>query len=241
MNGALDMRPAGGFLYQPNPGFCGVDSFTYMASDGNGQSAVRTVRIDVLCDNDVPVANDDAFSTDEDVRLDVDAPGVVANDVEPDGDQVTAVLVQDVQHGILALRDAGSFSYIPEKDFFGTDTFIYRLDDGTTQSNTATVTLTVHPVGDAPVGKSDIYTMTENTTLDVGAPGVLANDEEVDGNPLTATLTSGVANGSLSLSANGSFSYTPNPDWRGTEEFYYVADNGNGTSAPTLVRISVRR
>src|SRR5262249_42923098 len=77
-------------------------------------------------------------------------------------------------------------------------------------SNIATVTITVTPVNDPPVANNDAYTTAEDTPLTVAAPGVLANDTDVDGNPLTAILVNGPSNGTLTLNPDGSFTYPPN-------------------------------
>src|SRR5204863_380897 len=102
----------------------------------------------------------------------------------------------------------GSFSYMPALNFNGTDTFTYKASDGQAQSGVATVTITVTPVNDAPVAANDDnYTTPEDTQLTVSAPGVLANDSDVDGDPLTAMLVTGPTHGTLTLNSDGSFSY----------------------------------
>jgi uncharacterized protein YjdB/PKD repeat protein len=101
--------------------------------------------------NNVPVAMDDGHTTDEDVTLNVATPGVLGNDTDADGDPLTAVLGTDVTNGTLTLGSDGSFTYVPNADFFGTDGFTYVSKDGTDDSNVATVTITVTGVNDAPV------------------------------------------------------------------------------------------
>src|SRR5204862_277029 len=104
--------------------------------------------------------------------------------------------------------------------------FAYRANDGTANSNTATVSITVNPVNDPPVASNDSYTTNEDTTLNVAAAGVLSNDTDVDADPLTAVLVSGPSNGSLTLNADGSFSYTPNANFNGSDSFAYRANDG---------------
>ncbi len=148
--------------------------------------------------------------------LTVAAPGVLGNDSDPDGDPLTAVLVTGPSHGSLTLNANGSFSYTPAADFTGADSFSYRASDGTLTSNVATVTLNVTAVNDAPVAAGDAYSTAEDTVLTVAAPGVLGNDGDPDGDPLTAVLVTGPSHGSLTLNANGSFSYTPAADYAGS-------------------------
>ena len=114
-------------------------------------------------------------------------------------------------------------------------------NDGAT-SNTATVTITVNPVNDAPVAAGDSYSVDENQTLTVAAPGVLGNDSDVDGDALAAVLVSGPQNGtfgSLTLSADGSFTYVPGPNFNGNDLFTYKANDGAADSNIAAVAIKV--
>src|SRR5204863_4724 len=201
----------------------GNDSLTYKASDGQAQSGVATVTITVTPVNDAPVAaNDDSYTTPEDTLLTVSAPGVLANDSDVDGDALSAVLVSGPAHGTLTLNGDGSFSYTPALNYNGIDSFTYRASDGSLESADATVTITVTPVNDAPVAANDdSYTTPEDTQLTVRAPGVLANDSDVDGNPLSAVLVSGPTHRTLTLSGDGSFSYTPALNYNGIDSFTY--------------------
>ena len=122
--------------------------------------------------------------------------GVLSNDTDVDGDPLTAVLVSTTSNGALTLNADGSFTYTPNANFNGTDTFTYRANDGTGNSNLATVTLTVNPVNDLPVAGNDSYSVNEDTPLAVPVSGVLGNDTDVDGDPLTAVLVSTTSNGS---------------------------------------------
>ncbi len=115
--------------------------------DSPGQSSVVTV----TGVNDVPVASDDTYAVDEDVTLTVPAAGVLGNDFDYEGDTLAAVLKNDVSHGSLELHSDGSFTYTPDSDWNGIDTFTYVAYDGQDEGNEATVTITVNPVNDSPV------------------------------------------------------------------------------------------
>src|SRR5262249_30146777 len=147
----------------------------------------------------------------------ITAPGVLANDTDVENNTLTAVLNTNVSNGTLTLNANGSFSYTPNANFNGTDSFTYHANDGSANSSNVTVTLTVTPVNDAPVANPANFSTNQNTTLNVTAPGVLANDTDVDSNPLTAVLNTNVSNGTLTLNPNGSFSYTPNANFSGTD------------------------
>lgn len=97
------------------------------------------------------------------------------------------------------------------------------------------------PVGSPPNAADDSYTMTEHTTLTVDPPGVLGNDSDPDGDPLTATLVTGPSNGTLTLNPDGSFTYTPNDDFVGTDSFTYEANDGQLDSSVATVSITVKQ
>ena len=136
--------------------------------------------------NQAPVASDDAYSTAEDTVLSVAAPGVLANDSDPDGDALAATLVAGPTHGALTLNADGSFSYTPAANYNGPDSFSYKASDGSLDSNTATVNLTVNAVNDAP-------------TVTVGAGGACgANDRSGTINLTVADVDNAAAGLTLS-------------------------------------------
>jgi hypothetical protein len=334
-NGTLALVSDGSFTYTPNALFAGTDTFTYQANDGQDNSNVATVTIDVT--NAVPVANDDTASTDEDNAVNID---VLANDTDADGDALTINAFDATSAAGGTVSCAATCDYTPPADFNGTDTFTYDVTDGIDVSNPATVTITVNAVNDAPiavddaattpfetpvdidvlandidvdgdaltvnsfdaasanggtvscdtaattptpqctytppagftgddtftydatdgidvsnratvtvtvgaqannppVAVDDAYTTDEDTILNVAAPGVLANDSDPDGDPITAVLQTGTANGNLALLADGSFTYTPDPDFNGTDGFTYVANDGQLDSNVATVTITV--
>jgi PKD repeat protein len=189
--------------------------------------------------NNAPVAVNDSYSTNEDTPLTVAAPGVLGNDSDIDGNPLTAVLVSGPGNGTLTLNSDGSFSYTPVANFNGSDSFTYVANDGLADSNIATVTIAVNPVNDAPVANGDSYSTNEDTPLTVASLGVLANDSDIDGDPLTARLVSGPGNGTLTLNSDGSFSYTPVANFNGSDSFTYVANDGLADSNIATVTIAV--
>ena len=181
-------------------------------------------------------ANDDAYVVARGQTLDVAAPGVLANDASTGA--LSAQLVDDVDHGTLALAADGGFSYTPDAGFDGDDGFVYRARNAQGQAATATVTITV--VRDVPVANTDAYATDHDTTLRVAAPGVLANDTGAAGAALTAVLVTGVQHGTLDLASNGGFVYTPSAGYDGPDGFTYRAADGDLRSAPAAVTITVR-
>jgi hypothetical protein len=186
----------------------------------------------------IPQAANYSYSVVENQTLTVPAPGILTNDTPGTGTNLTALLVSSPMNGTLNLSTNGGFIYTPASNFIGTDGFTYLANDGVTNSNPATVTITVSSY-QPPVANNDSYSTTENTTLTVGAPGVLANDTDADGYSLTAILLSGTADGTLSLSTNGGFTYTPTNSFTGTDSFTYLANDGVTNSNPATVTITV--
>ena len=233
-NGTLTVNADGSFTYSPNPNFNGSDSFTYQASDGAASSSAATVTISISAVNDPPVAVNDAYGTNQNTALTVAAPGVLGNDADPEANPLMAMLATAPASGTVTLNSDGSFTYTPNSGFVGSDSFTYQASDGSLNSNVATVSITVNNVNDAPVAVSDAYATAEDTLLVVPAPGVLGNDIDVDADPLTAMVTSAPTRGTLSLNADGSFSYQPFADLNGPDTFTYKASDGSLFSTATV-------
>src|SRR5207245_2366312 len=193
----------------------GPDSFTFKANDGELDSNIATVSITVTAVNDAPVASNQAVVTDEDTAK---AITLGATDVE--GSPLTYAIVTAPAHGTLS-GTAPNLTYTPAANYNGSDSFTFKANDGSLDSNVATVTITVAAVNDAPVAANDSYTTDEDTALTVAAPGVLGNDADIDSATITAVLVAGPAHGTLTLNANGGFTYTPSANYNGPDSFTY--------------------
>src|SRR5439155_6412566 len=130
--------------------------------------------------NDAPVAAGTSYSTNEDSALTIAAPGVLAGSSDVDGDALSAVLVSGPSHGTLTLNAAGGFTYTPAGNYNGADSFTFKANDGSADSNVATVGITVIPVNDAPVAAGTSYSTNEDSALTSAAQGALAGESEVD-------------------------------------------------------------
>ena len=102
-----------------------------------------------------------------------------------------------------------------------------------------TLTINVTPVNDAPVAEDDSYVTSQGTPLTVPAPGVLENDSDVDGDSLSAALATGPSHGTVTLNPDGSFTYTPDSTFSGTDTFTYTVNDGNGGTDTATVSIDV--
>ncbi|HWQ92567.1 MAG TPA: Ig-like domain-containing protein, partial [Clostridia bacterium] len=143
-HGTVTLTNNGGFTYTPAAPYTGPDSFTYRASDGSAVSAEATVHITVI-NNSAPAATPDAYTAMSGVPLIVNAPGVLANDSDPDGQVLTASLLAGPTNGTLTLNSDGAFTYTSAIGYNGTDGFTYRANDGMASSGAVTVSLTVTP------------------------------------------------------------------------------------------------
>jgi len=238
-----------GLTYAPAANFTGTDQLSVTVDDqGQGDQdgprvAGGAVAITVTAVNDPPAAANDSYPATSGATLTIAAPGLLANDTDVDSPTLTALKITDPAHGSLALNPNGGFTYIPTAGFTGTDSFTYKASDGSTQSNVATVTITVS-VGPGNVGSgllvaNDMYSVIAQSTLTVAAPGLLANDANAVPSSLTAVKVADPLHGSLTLNANGSFSYTPKTDFFGTDSFTYRASDGTSSSSIATVTVTV--
>ncbi|WP_346320070.1 Ig-like domain-containing protein, partial [Chitinophaga sp. YIM B06452] len=235
-NGTLTLNTNGSFTYTPNSNFNGVEQITYRVCDNGAPSLCDTATLSITVSpvNDRPVAGDNTYTTSEDVALSVTAPGVLANDTDIDSDGFTVSLITNPANGKIGLNANGSFVYTPNAQFNGTDSYSYRICDASGGCDTATVNITVTAVNDRPVSLDATYTVAEDGALNIAAPGLLINDRDPDGDPLSATVVTQPANGTLAINANGSFSYTPNANYTGTDIFTYrTCDNGTPSLCDT--------
>jgi VCBS repeat-containing protein len=186
--------------------------------------------------NQAPVATADIYSVDEDNVLNVPAPGVLSNDTDADGGALTAVFSSGPSSGTLSLDPEGSFRYTPGLNFNGSDRFSYRSSDGSAHSEAVTVTITIHPVNDAPVAIADVVSLAEDNTASFD---VLGNDIDVDGDALVVVSLTQPANGVTAVLPDNSVSYTPSADFYGDDSFTYQSSDGAMQSTVTTVAISV--
>jgi large repetitive protein len=214
-----------------------MDSFTYKANDGTSDSNIATVTIEVIGVHNLPIAVDDSFTMTEDIPLIVPAPGVLANDLDPDiGDSITASLEVGPANGNASLNPDGSFTYTPQANFNGMDFFTYRATDSVGFFSIATVTITITPINDPPVAGNDSLTTNEDTPLDVPTSALLANDFDVDGDTITfffITFESSLP-GTVAFDED-SVTFTPVADYNGPASFTYtVRDPGDLWSTATV-------
>jgi subtilisin family serine protease len=205
-----------------------------VVNDGAANSTPDSVTVTATDPiNTPPVGVGDGSVTDEDSPVVVD---VLSNDTDADGDVLAVDSVSQPTNGSASLNPDNTITYTPDADFNGADSFDYTVSDGNGGSDTATVDVTVNPVNDAPVAVDDAASTDEDTSV---ALGVLANDSDVEGSPLTVTNLTQPTNGSVVASADGTVTYTPDPDFNGSDSFTYTAYDGSVNSTAATVAVTV--
>jgi len=227
--------------YTPQPNFNGSDSFTFNVNDGTVDGVPVTVLITVKAVNDPPTANDDSVTTQEDTLVSITLAGS-----DPDGDALSYSVVKDPSHGSLS-GTGPNLTYTPNENFNGSDSFLFQVNDGTVDSATATVSIKLKPVNDPPtasyvgakvqknppVAKDDSVTTEEDTPVSITLEG-----SDPDEDALTYTVVTGPSHGKLSGTAPD-VSYTPNPDFNGSDSFTFKVSDETADSNAATVSITV--
>jgi VCBS repeat-containing protein len=248
-DGTLVLNIDGSFTYNSDPDFNGFDSFTYLACDApvGGLCDTATVTITINPINDDPIAVNDSEHTNFNTAIAID---VLTNDSDVDGDVLTIAFVQDPtsEGGAASINNPGFpiddfIDYAPLAGYFSTpgnpDTFTYTIDDGNGGTATAIVQVDVNG---PPTAVIDAYSTDEDQVLIVpGLPGggVLFNDSDPNNDPLTAVKLTDPTDGTLTLNADGSFTYDPDFDFNGTDSFSYDACDPEGECDSATVTINI--
>ena len=323
----LTLDPVTGFIsgtIDTSASVGGPYAVEVIANDGAGGTFGQFFTWNI--DNPAPIANNDSFTTNEDTVV---SGTVVGNDTDPDGDSIAVAVTSGPANGDITLNPDGTFSYTPDGDFNGTDSFEYQLTDADGKVSSATVTIDVTPVNDAPIVKlvigdqvnndsdlvsvdlsgnfddvddslmysaanlptglsidlttgivtgtidssastvgpftvfvtatdtngesvSQSFTWSVNnpdptavddsftTTEDTPLSGVIGtNDSDPDGDAMDFVLLSGPSNGLLNFNSDGTFDYTPNADFHGTDTFEYMVTDADGSFSIATATIEV--
>lgn len=225
-----DFTSSGEFTYQGATDFSGNDTFTVRAMDSQGAAATATITVTVVPVNDPPSMDDASFTVLEDTDL---AETLTALDV--DGDALTFSVASDPEHGqLISFSADGTFTYRPESEYSGADSFEVRVSDTEGSEIVGTVSITVSAVNDAPTVRDDVITASGASPL----IDVLANDTDPDGETLTLTLegdpdfgTATVENGRIRLALPAGF--------QGFDTFTYRATDAAGEGATARVVVFI--
>lgn len=239
LNYSLVSGPAHGTLsgtlpyvtYTPAPNYSGADEFVVEVK--YGRAAVRgTISLTVVNTNTPPIVNDQTVTTTE------DTPKVmVLAGTDSDGDPLTFSVLTSPTQGVLSGSGA-NLTYTPNPNYFGTDSFTYKANDGQEDSAPATVTIIITPQNDAPVANSDIATTVKNVSITVN---VLSNDTDIDGDALTVAVATTPRNGTATVNSTNKIIYVPRNGFTGTDTFTYRIQDPGGATSTAYVTVRVLR
>ena len=217
----------GNITYRPNANTSGSDSFTFMANDGADDSPPATVSIAITPVNDLPVAIGWTATTAEDTAVGIVLAG---NDLE--GSTLSFAIVGSPSKGTLS-GTPPNVTYTPQANSNGADSFTFRVNDGSANSATATIGINVTPVNDIPVATSRSVSTARNTAV-----AAVLSATDVEGSALSYTVVTSPVNGTLS-GTPPNLTYTPKPDYAGSDSFTFRANDGSANSANATISITV--
>ena len=199
--------------------------------NGKVDRAPATASIKVA-PNLLPVAEPHAVTTMEDTPVEIRLMGS-----DPDSDPLTYSTITGPSHGSLKGTEP-NLTYTPSSNFYGSDSFAFKVNDGTADSALATVSITVSPVNDPPVANDDTAATQEDTpavTIDV-----LANDTDIDNDTLTVTAVSQGTNGSVTINPDSTLAYSPHPNFYGSDAFTYTISDDKALTDTAKVNVTVK-
>jgi sugar lactone lactonase YvrE len=226
-NGSLSSNPPS-LTYTPKPNFNGEDKFTFTVSDGIDESQPATVTMKVIPVNDSPIANSQSLEMDEDNNLSITLSG---NDI--DGDKLTYRIVNPPLQGTLDIAAIPKVIYTPKNNYYGNDTFVFLVNDGTVDSNQATISIKVNPVPDPPKAISASVTIREDTPINIKLTG-----DDPDNDPITFEILKNPKNGKL-IGSPPIITYEPNENFNGKDSFQFTTNDGTFKSLPATIDITI--
>ena len=208
-----------------------VENFTVTADDGFGGTDTLSVTVNVIGTNDAPIAVNDSATSGEDASVTIN---VLGNDTDVEGDLLTVTLAS-AENGVVTINADGTLEYTGDQNFSGEDTITYTISDVDGATSTATVTIDVTSINDAPTAFNDFNATHEEKAITIN---ILANDIDLDGDNLIVALAN-AANGSVVINADNTVTYTPNDDFVGSDTiFYTITDGEYSDSAIALVNVT---
>jgi VCBS repeat-containing protein len=224
---------SGTFSYTPYENENGSDSFIFRVSDGMAYSANATVNISISAVNDPPLAEGAAIVVIEDTPY---SGQLVGSDV--DGDSLSYRIVSNGSLGTATITNSstGMYTYVPNTNANGTDSFTFVVNDGVVDSLPATISITILAVNDPPVAEAATFTVNENSSLS----GQLSGSDP-DGDPLTFAIVTNGSKGNAVITnpSTGAFTYTPNADATGSDSFTFRVNDGALDSQAATVSINI--
>ena len=229
-HGSLSEK-APNLIYTPDLNYYGKDSFSFRVNDGTTDSASANVSITIIPVDDPPIANGSTITLTEDTPVPITLSGS-----DPDGDPLTYSIVREPSHGKLE-GTPPNLIYTPEKNFNWLDSFTFKVNDGTSDSETAAVLITVNPANDPPTANDDNITVQEDKSLE--RIDVLKNDIEVDNEPLKIKSITQGSNGVVEINPDNTLKYTPTENFFGNDTFTYTINDRDGQTDTATVNVTI--
>ncbi len=240
-HGQVKLQTNGNFLYIPDADFHGTDSFEYQITDATGATSAATVHINPISPiNDKPVATGDAFEGSEDESLEIDVSDILSNDLDIDGDSLSAAIKTQPAHGTVLDLGNGKWRYVPKLNFHGIDKFRYEVSDGQGGSHAAFVTIDVRPFNDNPVAGADRFETDEDTSVTFTHELLLANDSDPEAEQLVIQLLDQPSHGTLTENGDGTFTFTPDANFSGSQRVQYRVSDASGGSSLGVINFDVQ-
>ena len=249
-NGSVTYSQTGVITFIPNANFTGTVQFPYTISDGNGgtDSGIETIVIEPI--KDAPIATDDSYTTDEDAAIIITPLTQGSPDSDPDNDTLTIISINSVNvtgaiqsipvtDGVVNININGVLTFTPNLNYNGTVTFPYTISDGNGGNDSATETIVINPINDAPLATDDSYTTDEDTVVTITPLTTGTADSDPENDTLTITSINNVNvtgdiqsitvdNGTVNIDPFAIITFTPNSGFNGTVTFPYTISDGNG-------------
>ena len=230
--GSVTVNSSGSFTYTPNSNQDGTDSFTFKVNDGQLDSSPATVSIAITAGNHQPTVTGGSIATSKNTSV---SGQLHAND--PDNDTLTYTIVNNGSLGTASITNThtGAFVYTPNQNVLGTDSFTFRVNDGTVDSGNGTISVAITKNNQPPRAYLSSFSGTVNTILNGQLTG-----SDPDGDPLTFILVSQPEKGSLALDPSGTFTYTPDQNAAsGSDSFTFKVNDGTTDSTPAIATINL--
>ena len=223
-NGLFTVQLNGDFTYTPNPGFTGNDTVVVLVCDNSLACVNDTLFFTVTPINNLPTVQNDTITIFEDNNA---ISNILLNDSDPDGPvSVSLTIVLNPTNGTVTINAAGNYAYLPNNNYFGTDTIVFSVCDTDNNCINDTLFVTVLPVNDNIIVVNENFSTNENTPF---SGNILVNDTDVDGTAITVSTTAVVlpSNGTVLINSNGAIDYVPNAGFAGVDTIVVnVCDSG---------------
>ncbi len=214
-------------IYTPNTDSNGPDQFTFQVNDGELNSNIATITINIAAINDAPVAQEQSLNTAEDNALNITLTGA-----DQENNLLTFVLDAQPASGVLSGSGA-NITYTPNANYSGNDSFSYHVNDGEFDSTIVIISISVNAINDSPIANAQSVTTNEDSIVNVTLSG-----SDPENNPLTFVIDSQPENGQLSGIAPN-LVYTPNENIFGSDAFTFHVNDGSLDSNIVTVPITI--